>query len=322
MIERADERPHRRRLQRRRRRPPGASSSPCSTTTTCSTPRALEHDGRGRSTHEPEVDYLYSDEDKIDAGRQLYDAVPQAGVVAGAAARPDVHLPLLGAAHVGGARGRRLPRRVTTAPRTTTSCCGSTERAREVVHVPRDPLPLAGDARLGRRRRRRQAVRVGGRASRRCRTTSTGSGIDADRRLRAGPGHLPHHPQAGPARAGSASSSRPAARRAWSGASAATTWSRRCARLLEHRRPRQPRGRRRLRRPAPRPRCSTSCARSPATGCGWCPTTEPFNFSEKCNIGVPGRSRRSLVLLNDDVEIVSDDFWSSWSRRCSRTASG
>ena len=38
--------------------------------------------------------------------------VPQARLVAGAAARPDVHLSPLGAPHLGGARGRRVPRGV------------------------------------------------------------------------------------------------------------------------------------------------------------------------------------------------------------------
>lgn len=35
--------------------------------------------------------------------------------------------------------------------------------------------------------------------------------------------------------------------------------------------------------------------------------TEPFNFSEKCNVGVLASSGDYLVMLNDDVEVVSGD---------------
>jgi len=38
------------------------------------------------------------------------------------------------------------------------------------------------------------------------------------------------------------------------------------------------------------------------------PYDRPFDFSEKCNIGVLAAQGDVVVLLNDDVEIVSDDF--------------
>ena len=38
------------------------------------------------------------------------------------------------------------------------------------------------------------------------------------------------------------------------------------------------------------------------------PYTKPFNFSEKCNLGVVASYGDVIVLLNDDVEIESEDF--------------
>ncbi|HWK20788.1 MAG TPA: glycosyltransferase [Microbacteriaceae bacterium] len=36
--------------------------------------------------------------------------------------------------------------------------------------------------------------------------------------------------------------------------------------------------------------------------------TQPFNFSEKCNLGVLESSGEFVVMLNDDIELLSDDF--------------
>jgi GT2 family glycosyltransferase len=38
------------------------------------------------------------------------------------------------------------------------------------------------------------------------------------------------------------------------------------------------------------------------------PFHRPFNFSEKCNVGVTAASGEVIVLLNDDLEVASDDF--------------
>ena len=38
------------------------------------------------------------------------------------------------------------------------------------------------------------------------------------------------------------------------------------------------------------------------------PYAHPFNFSEKCNLGVLAASGELIMLLNDDVEIISDNF--------------
>ena len=38
------------------------------------------------------------------------------------------------------------------------------------------------------------------------------------------------------------------------------------------------------------------------------PYDRPFDFSEKCNIGVLSAQGDVVVLLNDDIEVVSDDF--------------
>ena len=71
---------------------PAASSSPCSTTTTSSTPTPWRTSTR-RSLDDPEADYVYTDEDKIDRSGRHSGPVLQAGLVAGADADPDVHLP-------------------------------------------------------------------------------------------------------------------------------------------------------------------------------------------------------------------------------------
>ena len=38
---------------------------------------------------------------------------------------------------------------------------------------------------------------------------------------------------------------------------------------------------------------------------------EPFNFSAKCNVGFLASSGEIIVLLNDDVEMISEGSWSS-----------
>ena len=149
------------------------------------TPDALEVNARWIAEHD-DVDYLYSDEDKVDDRGRTYGRVRQARLVARAAARPDVHLPPVRDADVGRARGRGLPRglRRVAGPRpgAPRHRGGPPGRAR-----PRGPLPLAGGRRLGRGDDRRQALRRRRRAAVPCRTTSTGTGVGGRVEQGAGP---------------------------------------------------------------------------------------------------------------------------------------
>ena len=52
------------------------------------------------------------------------------------------------------------------------------------------------------------------------------------------------------------------------------------------------------------------------------PYAKPFNFSEKCNLGVVASYGEIVVLLNDDIEIESGRTSSAGcAARCSTTAS-
>ena len=64
----------------------------------------------------PEADYVYTDEDKIDRQGPSCRALPEARLVAGADADADVHLPPERAAALAGRGGRRLRRRVRGRP--------------------------------------------------------------------------------------------------------------------------------------------------------------------------------------------------------------
>ena len=110
---------HRRRLQRRAGDGRRASSSPCSTTTTSFTPTPSPTSPR-RSTVEPEADYVYTDEDKIDARGRHSAPVLQARLVAGAAADADVHLPPQRAAPARWSRRSAASTPSSRAPRTGT----------------------------------------------------------------------------------------------------------------------------------------------------------------------------------------------------------
>ncbi len=236
-----------------------------------------------------------------------YDSVPQARLVARAAARPDVHLPPLRAAHRAGPRGRRASTRASTAPRTTTWCCVSTERARRVVHVPEvlyhwravagsaaadpDAKPYAWIA--GRKAVQAHMDRIGIRP----------------RPSQLGPraGHLPARAAGSTPTSGSASSSRPAAATASSGGSGARSSSRRCARCCDTAGARQPRDRGRPRHRHPAyvldELREVGGARLHARA-----LRKAFNFSEKCNLGVVASYGDVVVLLNDDIEIASENF--------------
>ena len=175
---RARERPHRGGLQRRGRRRRGASSSRCSTTTTCWSRRACRAMAEAiEAARRRRLPLLRRGQGRRRG--QLLRPVPQARLVARAAARPEVHLPLLGAAHRAGPRGRRLPRGVRRLAGPRPGAAGHRAGPPGRAH-PRGALPLADDPGLGRRRRRRQAVRRDRRAGRPCRTTSTGSASTRD----------------------------------------------------------------------------------------------------------------------------------------------
>ncbi len=103
---------------------------------------------------DPEVDYLYTDEDKIDEAGHHSGPVLQARLVAGAVPDPDVHLPPQRPAPLAGRGGRWLPRRVRGLPGLGPDPAG--DRAGAEGRPPAaDPLPLADARDLGRRRRRR-----------------------------------------------------------------------------------------------------------------------------------------------------------------------
>ncbi len=63
---------------------------------------ALAVNARHIARHE-DVDYLYSDEDKVDVCRPVLRRVPQTRLVSRAVERSDVHLPPLGHPDLGGA---------------------------------------------------------------------------------------------------------------------------------------------------------------------------------------------------------------------------
>ncbi len=154
--------------------------------------RAIEAD--------PNADYLYSDEDKVDADGRFYDLFR----------KPDWsperlrgqmytgHLSVMrtalvrqvGAFRAGfdGSQDHDLALRVS-------------EQAGAVVHVPEVLLPLAGGARLGGRRSERQTVRLGRWPERGGRPPRTG-GHRRHGRLRTVPRLLPGPPPAGPGHAG------------------------------------------------------------------------------------------------------------------------
>ena len=196
--------------QRRAAAGASASSSACSTTTTC-WPEALAGVARGDRRH-PDVDYVYSDQDRMTVEGETH-SVPQARLVARAAAAPHVHHPLLGAAPVAGTRGRRVPRRLRRIPGPRPGAARHRAGPRGRAH-PRGALPLARGPGLGRWRRRGQAVGVGRRRPR-------GPGPPRpDRHPRYGEQgpvawHLPRRARAGPGPPRSASSSRPSVPRAW-----------------------------------------------------------------------------------------------------------
>ena len=150
-LTRHDTRPrHLRRHQRRPRSSPPATTSPCSTTTTPSPPTPC-NTSPTRSPRQPDLDMIYTDEDIIGEGGP--DRAPsQAGLVAGAHRRADVHVPPRGLPAVAGRRPRRLSARF--------DGCQDYDFVLRLIGAhrpgrahPRDPLPLARARRLHRRRR-------------------------------------------------------------------------------------------------------------------------------------------------------------------------
>ena len=109
------ERRHRRRLQRRPGDGRGRVRRPARPRRQAPPRRARAASTR-RSRADPEVDYVYTDEDKIDARRAPLGPVLQARLVAGADADPDVHLPPQRPAPLAGRGGRRLRPRVRGLP--------------------------------------------------------------------------------------------------------------------------------------------------------------------------------------------------------------
>ena len=55
-------------------------------------------------------------------------------------------------------------------------------------------------------------------------------------------------------------------------------------------------------------RARRACGASAATGCGSCRTPGPFNFSDKINTGVLASEGEHVLLLNDDIEVVTPDW--------------
>ena len=324
LIERDDQRPHRRGLQRRHRRRarrvhraarPRRPARP--RTRSRSVAEAIEPND--------DVDYLYSDEDKVDDDGRFYDAFH----------KPDwsperlrgqmytCHLSVLRTSvvrEVGGFRegydgsqDHDLVLRVT-------------ERRPARRPHPRGALPLACRRRLGRRRRdRRQALRRGRRRSAPSRTTSTGSASRRRSSTGAEPGPYRHPAPARPRRC-RVSVVIPTLGQSGLVWGARRVHGRRGGPLAARtRRPRGPRDRGRLRRADARRRCSSELrrvARRPAAS--WCPTPSPSTSARRCNLGrahVDGRA--SCVFLNDDIEVISERLRSSTSSpRSSSPASG
>ena len=286
------------------------------------TPDALAEMARAISG-EPEVDYLYSDEDKVGEEGELYGGFAKPDWSPERLRGPDVHLAPLGHAHraraarwaafaqgYDGSQDHDLALRVG-------------EVARRVVHVPEvlyhwravagsaaadiDAKPYADD-------RRGQAP---------CRTTWTGW---------ASP---PRSSQRTACRATTGSSAPPRPRRAGLGRDPddravrpdlglAPRDGRRGGALRCSPGPRT----RTLRSSSsttrrPRRRCSTSCARWRATSSCSIEFTRPFNYSEKMNVGCLRASGDRLVFLNDDVEVISDGLArASWSAPSTSPTSG
>ncbi len=267
---------------------------------------------------EPEADYLYSDEDKVDEQGKKYDPFrkPPWSPERLRGQMYTSHLSVLrtalvrevGGFHEGfdGSQDHDLVLRVT-------------ERARKVVHVPQvlyhwraipgsaaqDPeaKPYAWTA--GQRAVQAHVDRVG---------------INATVELGPVPGtyHLDRHldPRTRvsvviPTRGGeglvwgsdaSSSSTRSARSSSAAGTTTSTWWW--------------------STTPTPPSPSSTSCARWPAASSTSCPTPKPFNFSEKCNLGVVASYGEIVVLLNDDIEIELGELHRpARAGRCSTTGS-
>ena len=267
--------------------PRGASSSPCWTMTTCSS-EALERRCPRRSSAHPDVDYLYSDEDKVDDDGRFYDEFrkPPWSPERLRGHMYTCHLSVLRTSlvrEVGGFRegfdgsqDHDLVLRVT-------------ERARRIVHVPKVLYHWRVVAGLGRRRPPRQAVRLARRPEGRAGSPRP-AGHRRRRRLGPGPGHLPHHPQARPVC--SAERRHPDRGRRRAGLGRAPRLRRRGGPVAaRHGWSRQPRDRRRLRHRDP-DAVLDELAGSRGESSSSSSTTEPFNFSEKCNLGRLASHRR------------------------------
>ena len=246
--------------------------------------------GGGAIESSPTRDYLYSDEDKIDATGEHYDAF---------------HKPewsperLRGQMYVGHLSVMRtsLVRAVGGVPRGLRRLAGPRPGAAGHRAGPRgrahagDPLPLARRRRVRRRRPRTRSRTPGRPAARPCTSTSTARGISGRRRVRPAARVLPRGPRGQTRRRRSASSSRPAAGPGWSGGSAAassSTWSRSLVDKAGHDRLRV---RRRVRHRHPARRFSTSSSRSPATGWCWCQFTRAVQLQRQVQRGLPGQPR-------------------------------
>ena len=265
-------------------------------------PRALEAMAEAIEA-EPDVDYLYSDEDKIDDDGSFYDGFrkPEWSPERLRGQMYTGHLSVMrttlvrdvGGFHQGfdGSQDHDLALRVT-------------ERARAGRPRARDALPLArvaGSA-AGDPDAKPYAWERGVRA---VQDHLERVGIEASAEFGAWPGTYrvratrPRDPgQRG----------HPDPRRRPPGLGrAAVLRRRRRALAAGPRRAREARGRRRLRQRAPR-RGARHAEPGGGPGCCWSQYTKPFNFSEKCNVGVTSSSGDVMVLLNDDIEVMSDGF--------------
>ncbi len=236
-----------------------------------------------------DVDYLYSDEDKVDDGRRALRRLHQARLVPRAAARPDVHLATCrSCAPSAGARGRRLPRGLRRLPGPRPRPAGQRAGAAGRPH-PRGALPLARRRRLRLGRDRRQALRhARGPARRAGPPRPYGRSPRASSRVRE-PGRYVIQRELDPGirvsvviptLGTSRRRLRPAPRDGRRGRALAA----------RAHRPRGRRGRRRPRRADPTGGARRSCATVAGERLVLVPYAKPFNFSEKMNLGVVASS--------------------------------
>ena len=300
------ERRHRRRLERRAGDGPGRVRRPARPRRQAPPRRAAPASTR-RSRAEPEADYLYTDEDKIDRDGRHCGAVLQARLVAGADADPDVHLPPQRPAPLAGRGGGRVRPRVRGLPGLGPGAegdrAGPARRPR-----PPGPLPLAAARDLGRGRGRRARSRGRSRPGQRavqahCERIGLQARVERDD---GAPGVYHLHPRsAGTAGQHRDPDRRPGARGPLRGGRARRALRPQHRRDLDLRRTTRSSA---WSTPRPSRRCSTSCEAIGGDRLRVVPYDRPFSFSAKINLGAVHSEGELLLLLNDDMEVVTPDW--------------